>query len=182
MSTVGRVVYFLESRRTEQQRFHARSCGCRPSAAAPLNLGLAPQPLHARARTMPARPPHTPRRKTAAALWTGEIRLNRGLTLVELVVTVAISSIILVALMRFLASAYPLSRVVFEQASATETARVQLARITKVLREARESDTGGYPLVATQPQRLIFYADIDVDDATERVRYELSGTRLERGL
>jgi hypothetical protein len=84
--------------------------------------------------------------------------------------------------MRFLASGYPLSRVVFEQASATETARLQLKRIALALREAREADTGGYPLVAVEPQRLIFYADVDGDDSTERVRYELAGTRLQRGI
>jgi hypothetical protein len=94
----------------------------------------------------------------------------------------SISSIILVVLMRFLASGYPLSRVVFEQASATETARVQLKRIALALREARESDAGSYPLVAVEPQRLIFYADVDADDATERIRYELSGTQLLRGV
>ena len=108
--------------------------------------------------------------------------MKQGFTLVELMVVVAISSIILIVLMRFLASGYSLSRVIFEQASATETARLQLKRIVKALREARESDTGSYPLVETGPQRLIFYSDVDGDDVTERMRYELSGTQLERGI
>ena len=108
--------------------------------------------------------------------------MKQGFTLVELMVVAAISSIILIVLMRFLASGYPLSRVVFEQAGATETARLQLKRMVKALREARESDTGGYPLVVAGPQQLIFYSDVDGDDATERIRYELSGTQLERGV
>ena len=108
--------------------------------------------------------------------------MSRGLTIIEVTIVLGISSIILIALMRFLASGYPLSRAVFAQASATETARPQLKRITFALREARESDAGGYPLVAVEPQRLVFYADIDDDDATERVRYELTGTTLVRGI
>lgn len=100
----------------------------------------------------------------------------------EMILVVGISSIVLVALMRFMAAGYPLSRVVFLQASSTETARVQLKRISKGLREARESDTGGYPLVVMEPQKIIFYSDVDSDDTTERVRYELVGTNLTRGI
>lgn len=109
-------------------------------------------------------------------------KLIQGVTLVEIILVVSISSIILVALLRFMAVGYPLSRIVFLQASATETARVQLKRISKGLREARESDTGGYPLVAMEPQKIIFYSDVDSDDITERVRYELVGTNLTRGI
>ncbi|HLD26293.1 MAG TPA: type II secretion system protein [Candidatus Andersenbacteria bacterium] len=105
-----------------------------------------------------------------------------GFTLVELMVVVAISSIILVILMRTLATAYPLSRTIWQQASATETARVHLKRITKALRELRESDAGGYPLVVADSHRLIFYSDLDSDAVTERLRYELSGTTLQRGV
>jgi prepilin-type N-terminal cleavage/methylation domain-containing protein len=108
--------------------------------------------------------------------------MSRGFTLTEMTVVLAISSILLVALMRFFSSGYPLSRVVFEQASATETARVQLRRLVRTLREARESDTGAYPLVVAEEQRLIFYADVDDDEVTERIRYELSGSDLERGI
>lgn len=107
---------------------------------------------------------------------------TRGLTLIEIILVMAISSIIIMALMRFMAAGYPLSRVVFLQASSTETARVQLKRLSKALREIRGSDTGGYGLVVAEPQRIIFYSDIDSDDATERVRYELIGTDFTRGI
>lgn len=107
---------------------------------------------------------------------------TKGLTLIEIILVMAISSIIIMALMRFMAAGYPLSRVVFLQASSTETARVQLKRLSKALRELRESDTGAYGLVAAEPQRIVFYSDIDSDDTTERVRYELVGTDLTRGI
>ena len=91
--------------------------------------------------------------------------------MIEIILVMAISSIIIAALMRFMAVGYPLSRVVFLQASSTETARVQLKRLSKALRELRESDTGAYGLVVAEPQRIVFYSDVDSDDATERVRY-----------
>lgn len=107
---------------------------------------------------------------------------QRGLSLVELLVVMAISSIVLIALMNFLASGFPVSRVVFAQAMAAETARLQLQRISKALREARYADTGAYPLAEMEPARIVFYADVDGDDVTERLRYELRGSTLERGI
>ncbi|MEX2054639.1 MAG: type II secretion system protein [Candidatus Andersenbacteria bacterium] len=107
---------------------------------------------------------------------------QRGITLIEIMVVVAISSIILTSLLRFMAVGFPVSKATYLQARSTEDARLQLKRIGKALREVRPSDTGAYPLVDMSPQRLIFYANVDGDLATERVRYELNGTNLERGI
>jgi hypothetical protein len=68
------------------------------------------------------------------------------------------------------------------QQQAVEDARLQLKRISKAIREARPSDTGAYPLVAMDPQRIIFYADVDADPDTEMIRYELQGNDLIRGV
>jgi type II secretory pathway component PulJ len=105
-----------------------------------------------------------------------------GLTILEVMLAVTISVIIVTALLRFLVVGFPLSRITYIQESSTETARVQLKRLTRTLRELRQADTGAYALVEAQPQRLIFYANVDNDTATERVRYELVGTNLERGI
>lgn len=106
----------------------------------------------------------------------------KGFTLIELMVVIAISSIILVALIRFMGVSIPAYRSLFLQTLADETARVQLDRISHTLRSARVSDTGAFPLVEASPQRIIFYANIDSDAAVERVRYELVGTDLIRGI
>lgn len=105
-----------------------------------------------------------------------------GMTVIEVIVAVALGSILLVALLRFLVVGYPLSKVTFLQANSNETARVQLHRIAKELRKTRNSDVGSYALVEMLPQKIVFYADVDDDDDTERVRYELSGTELVRGV
>ncbi|HBE90743.1 MAG TPA: hypothetical protein DDW41_06065 [Candidatus Andersenbacteria bacterium] len=107
---------------------------------------------------------------------------QRGLTIMEILVVVSISSIVLMALLRFLVAGYPLSKTMVLQQRSTETARVNLKRIVKSLREARHSDTGAYPLVATEPQRIVYYANVDSDPATEKVRLELSGSDLVRGV
>lgn len=107
---------------------------------------------------------------------------QRGLTLVELLVVMAVGAIVLIALTSFIARGFPVSRAVLAQASAAETARLHLQRISKALREARYADTGAYPLVEMEPARVVFYSDVDGDDVTERLRYELRGSTLERGV
>lgn len=106
----------------------------------------------------------------------------RGFTLIEIVVVIGITSFIVVALARFTASGWQISREAHLQQQATEDARLQLERIAKAIREARVADTGAYPLVVMGEQRMEFYANVDADTATELVRYELVGTDLERGI
>lgn len=107
---------------------------------------------------------------------------QKGFTVVEIVVVIGISTILLTALLRFLVAGYPISSVTLLQANSNETARVHLQRIANEIRQARYSDTGAYPLVEMLPQKLVFYANVDNDSAIERVRYELDGTDLIRGV
>lgn len=109
-------------------------------------------------------------------------KFSQGMTLIEIIVVVSIGLAMMVALTRFISIGYPLSKITYLQVRSTESARLQLKRMAKALRELRDSDTGAYPLVETSPQRIIFYSDVDADDTTERIRYELSGTDLIRGI
>ena len=105
-----------------------------------------------------------------------------GLTVLEIIFVVGLSTMLITGLLRLLVIGYPLQRATYLQQRSTEAARLQLKRLSHALREARLADTGAYQLVEMSPQRIIFYADIDADQATERVRYELTGTTLERGI
>src|SRR3989344_5286258 len=97
----------------------------------------------------------------------------KGYTLIEVLVSISISTIIIVGTVRFMGNALPLYRATFLQTTADETAQLQMKRISNEVREARPSDTGAYPIVQASPQRIIFYTNVDGDAATERVRYEL---------
>ena len=108
--------------------------------------------------------------------------LNRGFTTIEIIVVIGISFIIISALLWFISTAYPISKTTYLQQRSTESARLQLKRISKILREARSSETGAYPLVTMDPQVIIFYSDVDADETVERIRYELDGTDLVRGV
>lgn len=105
-----------------------------------------------------------------------------GFTVIEVVVAIGITTIVITALLRFISLGHPLAKITYLQAQSTEAARLQLKRMSKQLREVRYSATGAYPLVEVGPQRLIVYADIDRDATVERIRYELVGTDLVRGI
>jgi len=105
-----------------------------------------------------------------------------GFTTIELIIGIAISSFLISALLRFMVVGFPLSRVTYQQNRSTETARVQLKRLAKAIRELRAGDNGAYALAEASPEQVIFYSNIDGDSATERVRYHLNGTNLERGI
>lgn len=105
-----------------------------------------------------------------------------GYTLIEMLVVISLTSIILIAMMRFLGSTLGSYRLLFLQTFANETARVQLKRMSHSIRSARPSNTGAFPVIETSAQRLVFYANADADDDTERIRYELTGTNLVRGV
>lgn len=105
-----------------------------------------------------------------------------GYTLIEVLVAIAISTMILIGVMQFMGGSLSVYRATFLQTSADELAQVQMKRISEEIREARTSDAGAYPIVQATPQKIIFYANVDGDDATERVRYELIGTTLVKGV
>ncbi len=107
---------------------------------------------------------------------------STGMTVLEIVIVAGISLILMTALVRFIVAGYPLSKSAYLQSNANEQARLRLKRIAKEIREIRISDTGAYPIVEMTSTRLIFYANVDDDMQTERVRYELLGTNLERGI
>lgn len=107
---------------------------------------------------------------------------ENGLTTLEILIVTTISGILLVALLRFLVIGFPLQKVTYLQQRSTETARIALKRLALQLRQLKDSDTGAYPLVEAEPQRIVFYSDTNGDGVTERIRYELQGTDLERGV
>jgi len=108
--------------------------------------------------------------------------MNRGISFIEVITVAAISSIIILALVRFMAAGFPAYKTSYLQVQTNEVARLQLKRMAKALREMRGADTGAYPLVEASPQKIVFYSDVDGDNLTERIRYELVGEELTRGV
>ncbi len=106
----------------------------------------------------------------------------RGITFIESLIWVAVFMIAMMALIVSLLSFYRANVYTLEQAQAVSDARRSVEGLVQTIREADYSGQGAYPLVAIATSSVTFYADVDQDPHTERVRYFLDGSSLKRGI
>ena len=103
---------------------------------------------------------------------------EKGITLIELLITIAITSVVGLGLVSL---QYILSQnqiAITKSYKSVDDANLTLSNLTKEIRAAKQSDNGAYLLNMAGDQELIFYSDIDLDGKTEWVRYYLNGTEL----
>lgn len=104
------------------------------------------------------------------------------MTLVETIVTVALTALVLLSLMFLIRFFYQNNAFVIEQSQAVNSARRSIENAMMNLREASYGADGSYPVLAAATSSVSFFADIDQDAAVERARYYLSGSTLYRGV
>ncbi len=97
----------------------------------------------------------------------------RGMTLTELLVTIAILGVVSIALMSMIQSFYKQNSFLIEQTSALASARRGVNDTVKVIREASYGDDGSYAIVSAATSTLTVYSDIDQDAYAERVTFSL---------
>jgi type IV pilus assembly protein PilW len=111
---------------------------------------------------------------------------SRGLTLAELLVTLAVLGLLLAAVGTMLLAGQRAWALGAARVEAQQSARVALERMATELREAGYDPAGAglAAIVLAEPERVTFQRDLDADgvlDATrERVTYLLRGTVLRR--
>jgi Tfp pilus assembly protein PilV len=107
---------------------------------------------------------------------------EKGMTIIEAMVWVSITSMILLAITQSVQYFYRSNSYAVEQASAVSSGQRGVSEMVRVIREAAYASDGAYPIVSMATSSFIFYADIDSDPFIERVRYFLSGGVLRRGI
>ena len=107
---------------------------------------------------------------------------EQGFSLVEAVVVVGIMGVIVTALYFFIARGYDLNRREANQILAQEHARQAVETIKPEVRQADDAVTGSYVIDTATATEFIYYSDVDSDGTTERVRYTLAGSTLQRGI
>lgn len=107
---------------------------------------------------------------------------EKGISIVETIVMIAVFALSLAALSVFILNSYRTYSYNFQQISAINEARRGIETMVKEIREARTADDGSYPLAEAGDFQFIFYSDIDSDVVIERVRYFLDGTDFKKGV
>ena len=107
---------------------------------------------------------------------------QKGFSLVEILIVVAILGLISVVLATFQVDIWRQNSFLTNSIQAEQDARIALKRLVAELRQAAPSDTGAFAIALADKDKLTFYSDIDGDGLHERLRYFLSGNILRRGI
>ena len=112
-----------------------------------------------------------------------KIKFNQsGITLVEMIVSVGIFIIIVVAWYSLIIRSYQSAEFGLQQQEAIREGQRGIEIMTQELREMSAAENGNYALELASDNEIIFYSDVDQDIAAERVRYFFDGYDLKKGL
>ncbi len=103
---------------------------------------------------------------------------NKGLTLIEILVVVAIVGVLSVVIGKFEADVFSYGRYFNNTLSTADSAQKLLRPMTEEIRSSSPSNAGAYPIDAIGAYSFSFYSDIDNDNLKEWVKYSVSGTNL----
>ena len=95
------------------------------------------------------------------------------MTLVEILVSLSIFSIIIMAITYSVTAFYSYNAYGLEQSQAIDSARRGIEPSINNIREATYSDEGAYPIISAAANSFSFYSDVDRDNSIEKVRLYL---------
>jgi type II secretory pathway pseudopilin PulG len=108
--------------------------------------------------------------------------MNRGMSLVETVVWVAITSSALLAIVTSVQYFYRTNTYAVEQSLAVSSAQRGIEDMIKIMRESAYSSNGAWPIIAMSTSSFSFYADVDSDPFIEQIRFFVQGNSLIRSV
>lgn len=105
-----------------------------------------------------------------------------GFTLVEMIVVIALNTIIMLAVFATIVQLYQTNSYTFAQTAEVEAARAGILKWTQDAREMTFAADGSFPLVVLGTSTIAYFSDTDRDDDIEYIEYELSSTTLYRNV
>jgi prepilin-type N-terminal cleavage/methylation domain-containing protein len=105
---------------------------------------------------------------------------HRGITFIEMLVSISVVAVIMIAASQSVLFFYRTNRVALEESYQIRSAQRGIATLVRDLREATYADTGAYPLASIASSSITFYSDIDKSSPIEKIEYKLSGQKLTR--
>lgn len=107
---------------------------------------------------------------------------KKGFTLIEVLVSVAILSAVVVIFGKFAADIFIYNRIYSAQLNAENDLRKILNPFPSEVRSAAPSDRGDYPILLAGEKEFIFYTDVDFNGSRERVRYFIEDDTFKKGI
>lgn len=109
---------------------------------------------------------------------TRGVTLNRGVTLVELLIALGIFAMLAVVIGKFERDIFHFNTVIQSDLGAQIEGRRAIVTMVSEMREMSPSALGAYPIAAAATSSITFFSDIDSDTVKEQIQYYVSGTRI----
>jgi len=107
---------------------------------------------------------------------------NKGMTLIEVItasaILVLISGVVTIAMVR----TFAVNKRTIEQGLNNSILQISISNFTKNIREARQSEAGGYLILSGDDFNLRFFSDIDDDSVAEKIHYFLEDGSFKLGI
>ncbi|NTU98758.1 prepilin-type N-terminal cleavage/methylation domain-containing protein [Candidatus Falkowbacteria bacterium] len=113
---------------------------------------------------------------------TRKITAHNGFTFIEVMVTMAIFTLLTVMISEFLINGLRSNVFGYEQDAAVQNARQTANMIAKEVREAMTSVRGDYMINVVATNTITFFADVDNNGYAEKIRYFTQDANLKRGI
>jgi prepilin-type N-terminal cleavage/methylation domain-containing protein len=107
---------------------------------------------------------------------------NKGFTLVETLIGIAILVLITMTISSFQKNVITYNKYGGDVLQSAQDAQAILRTMVAELRASKPGSNGSYPLVQTATSSITFYSDIDDDGLQDQIRYFLSTTTLRKGV
>ncbi|MFC1609149.1 type II secretion system protein J [Patescibacteria group bacterium] len=107
---------------------------------------------------------------------------EKGMTLVELIVAIAVMGIVMTGMTLMISNLWKGREVEVKMGQSAILASQTVSKMVKEMRKSSQADSGAYFLAYGNDFETIFYSDIDNDGYMERVHYYVEGTQLKRGI
>jgi len=107
---------------------------------------------------------------------------KKGMTLIEMTTAIAILTVVSAVITLVLVRTYSVNKYTIEQGLNNSNLQISVGNFTKNVREARQSDAGGYLILSGEDFDLEFFSDVDNDFITERLHYFLEDEYFKLGV
>lgn len=114
--------------------------------------------------------------------WSMHLKEQKGFGLLDVMATMAIFSMTMIAIVAIFFATLKTKDVVFDQFNLQNDGRRAAQNFVGEIRGANYSSLGAYPLEEATNNEIIFYSNIDKDSYREKVRYFFAGGILKKGI
>jgi len=108
--------------------------------------------------------------------------LNRGFSLLELLIVIGIFGLISTVVWAFAANVFKQSTIFRTDLAVNDEARFGIKKFVQEARIMSPSSLGAYPILLASTTAFTFYSDVDHDSLKERYRYFTESGSLKKGV